>query len=456
MAVPMLRSWLSRRCIGSRRFHTSCKLNEFILPQLDDERTSLISHENYDTAYLLNPSNHSEIIKNIKLRRCNQQLVESLDACVGDSTKINEIIKKNLSLIPSKLHEKWTKLDPDKVDITEPLVPVEVHATPKVFDFTPQTAEKCLKRLKLCWLSSDRKLATIAGPRSYVLIGDLVRLENALLDWTMTQLMEIFNFTPVVVPNLIYDDIVAGCGFNPYGERSQVYTVDGNDRGDWLTGSTNKRTNAICLSGTSEIPLVSIHLGKCFEVESGERGEDLPKRYCATSRCYRAEVSELSREGGLYRVHYFNKVEMVSLTRQEDAEKTLKEFVDIQKYLFSQLDLHFRVVDMPPFELGLPARQKYDIEAWFHGRKMWGEISSASDCGDFQSRRMNTRYRVMEPDYNANTPFKEKFVNIVNGTACASPRILIPLVEQNQDSKNRIRIPRVLRDLMGQEYLNHM
>jgi seryl-tRNA synthetase len=274
----------------------------------------------------------------------------------------------------------------------------------------------------------------------------------------MKQLVRKFNFTPVIVPNLVYEDIVQGCGFNTRSKRSQVYTIDGRNDVNWnamTAAERDAKTNSVCLTGTAEIPLVGLHLGKRFDADSEEKSEQLPKRYCALGRSYRAESSTV--ETGMYRRHYFSKVEMVALTRQEDAEATLLEFVEIQKYLYTQLGLHFKVLDMPPHELGLPAHRKFDMEAHFAGRGIWGEISSASDCTDYQSRRFNIKYRYLAPDYKSNEPFKELFVSTVNGTAVSSPRILLPLIEGNQDAKGRIRIPEVLRDEMnGQEFLNKL
>lgn len=431
----------------------------FVLPALDEESAStpLTAKSNYDREYLEDPSNFSEIIRNVKLREM-KELSKLFDNASGDPALIKQVIDENIHAIPNRLHPVWSHLDPATTHFDKDLPAREVVGDKPKFDrdFVPKRAEKLMQRMKLLLLSSDRNLGVLGGQRSYLLLGDLARLESVLLDWTQAQLIEKFNFKPVIVPNLIYDDIVEACGFNPVGERSQVYTVDGNDSAEWMSGKPNKRTNAICLAGTAEIPLVSMHLGKCFEVDSDQKGEDLPKRYCALSRCYRAEISKLDKETGLYRVHYFNKVEMVALTRREDAEKTLEEFVEIQKYLFSQLGLHFKVIDMPPYELGPPARRKFDIEAWFAGRKEWGEISSASDCSDYQSRRLNIRYRFMQPDFRTNSPFKEDYVATVNGTACATPRLLLPLIEQRQDSRGRVKIPSVLRDAMGQEYLHKL
>ncbi|KAI1292654.1 Serine--tRNA ligase, mitochondrial [Halotydeus destructor] len=441
-------SWCRRRYQNdiTRRF-------VFTLPENSEEKTSLTSSTNFDSEYLLNPANFSEILHSVKSRRL-KDLAKVLEGAEDAEARRN-VIHKNLSNMPNRLHHKWTNIDASIIPSDE-IPPTETHGSKPCFNFEIKQAEKLLQSLKLILNTSDVKVGHIGGHRSYALLGDAARLEKELTNWTMKQLVNKFNFKPVIVPNLLYEDVVEGCGFNPKGARTQVYSIYGVNNASRKEKKSDDQINPICLAGTSEISLVGLHLGKRFDVDSEEKIEQLPKRYCAMSRCYRAETSSLKEESGLYRVHYFNKVEMVSLCRKEDSENTLMEFVEIQKYLFNQLGLHFRVLDMPPHELGLPARRKFDIEAYLPGRDFWGEISSASDCSDFQSRRFNITYRYISPDYESNEPFKTDFVSTVNATACATPRLLIPLIEANQDDRGRVRIPKVLQEAMGQEYLQKL
>lgn len=410
-----------------------------------------------DLEYVLDAKNFDEILKNVRLRKLDV-LAKQLADCGGQEEEVRRVIAENVSRLPNRLHPKWHEIDAERVDEKAEIAAQEVVGKMATFDFVSKPAEVLLQKLKLLMLNTDRNLGHLAGNRSYVLLGDLARLERALTNWTMKQLVRKFNFTPVIVPNLLYEDVVEKCGFSTKSVRSQVYTIDGRIGVNWKELRKEQRDfqmNSVCLSGTSEIPLVALHMGKRFDAYSEDKSEQLPKRFCALSRCYRAETSTL--EPGLYRIHYFNKVEMLALTRQEDAQRTLLEFVDIQKNLFSQLAMHFRILDMPPHELGLSAYRKLDIEAHFPGRGVWGEISSASDCTDFQSRRFNITYRYLSPNYESNEPFQQQFVSTVNGTACASPRILLPLVEANQDEHGQVRIPNVLRGEMGgQEFLNKL
>lgn len=316
-------------------------------------------------------------------------------------------------------------------------------------------AEKLLQQHGLLKMSSNNALSHVGGHRCYTLLGDAARLEKALVNWTIKKLVKDYNFTPVVVPTLVYDDIVSSCGFDPHGKRTQVYSIDGLS-----TEGSSPRTSkgrSICLAGTSEIPLVGLHLGKRFDVDSDEDCESLPKKYTAMSRCYRAETSNI--EKGMYRLHYFTKVEMVSLCMPSDSEAILQEFVSIQETLFKLLGLEYRVVDMPPEELGPAAVKKYDVEAWFPGRQVFGEISSASNCCERQTCKLNIRLRRIRDHEDTKDdpedPFVEEYVHSVNGTACASPRILLPLIETYQTSDGKIAIPSVLQPEMdGQKFLN--
>lgn len=168
--------------------------------------------------------------------------------------------------------------------------------------------------------------------------------------------------------------------------------------------------------------------------------EQLPMKVTAVSRCFRAETSKLQEEKGIYRVHQFTKVEMFSVCRSSESTAILEEFREIEINLFKNLGLHFQLLDMPPCELGAPAFRKYDIEAWMPGRNMWGEISSCSNCTDYQSRRLNIR--LDETD---------EFAHTVNGTACAIPRMLIAIIETFQREDGSIVIPEVLRSYMKKD-----
>lgn len=181
----------------------------------------------------------------------------------------------------------------------------------------------------------------------------------------------------------------------------------------------------LCLSGTAEMALAGYLSGKNLSKDS------FPLKLAAISRCYRAETSNLHEERGLYRVHEFTKVEMFIACQPDDSDKLLEDLREEQENFFEKLGLCFKVLDMPPHELGAQAYRKYDMEAWMEGRAMWGEVSSCSNCLDYQARRLDIKSG-------------DEFVHTLNGTACAIPRLLIAIVENGQSVKGTIALPEVL------------
>ncbi|CAH1971676.1 unnamed protein product [Acanthoscelides obtectus] len=251
----------------------------------------------------------------------------------------------------------------------------------------------------------------------------MAELEHALVNYFLENLIVNHGFELISVPDILPRDVIERCGMKTRGERNQVYSLD-----------PTRHDSDLCLSGTSEMSLAGFLSGKVF------KEEELPKKLAAVSRCFRAETSSVAEERGIFRVHEFTKVEMFVATNPMMSDKHLEEICTIQEKGFESLGLHFQVLDMPPHELGAPAYRKYDIEAWMPGRKMFGEISSCSNCTDYQSRRLGIKYV---------TKFgHERFVHTLNGTACAIPRLLIALTETFQHEKGYINIPLVLHKYM--------
>ena len=270
-------------------------------------------------------------------------------------------------------------------------------------------------------------LGVVSGERSYYLTRGLAELEQALVHWTVDQLL-LRGFSLLSVPDLLPPAVVAACGMAVEGERTQVYRLAAEQGG-------------AALSGTAEMAI-----GGWL---AGRRLEQLPRRLAAVSRCYRAETGGARGEGGLYRVHQFTKVEMFVVTegRLEASEAALEEVLGVQRELFAALGLAHRVLAMCAEELGDPAYRKYDIEAWLPGRALegvegWGEISSCSSCTDYQARRLGL------------TGAGGAFAHTVNGTACAVPRMVIALCEQLQEASGAVRVPEALQPyLRGQQAL---
>eukprot|EP00168_Porphyra_purpurea_P011781 TRINITY_DN301_c0_g1_i1.p2 TRINITY_DN301_c0_g1~~TRINITY_DN301_c0_g1_i1.p2 ORF type:complete len:268 (-),score=28.89 TRINITY_DN301_c0_g1_i1:235-1038(-) len=252
------------------------------------------------------------------------------------------------------------------------------------------------------------------------------------------------GFTPMTAPDLAREEVVAGCGFAPRGEASQVYRLEDSD---------------LCLVGTAEIPLGGMYAGQVLHPMQ------LPMRLAAFSHCFRREVGAAgTATRGLYRVHQFSKVELFVIAPPEDSEAIHDELLNLEEEMFTALGLHFRVLDMPSGDLGNPAYRKFDIEAWMPGRGKdgaWGEISSASNCTDFQARRLGIKYRQEAPGVtddkavagSTTASGRDKgtlrYAHTLNATACAVPRMIVAILENNVEPNGNVVVPEVLRPFMG-------
>jgi len=269
-------------------------------------------------------------------------------------------------------------------------------------------------------LSGSRltNLGHLTGERTYYLTGCLAELEQALVQWTVSRLVKA-GFSVLSVPDLLHPQVISSCGMKVGGERTQVYQLE-------------PHYGEVALSGTAEMGLGGFLAGKTVPGE---------QRYCAVSRCFRAETGRLGEERGLYRVHQFTKVEMFSVCPPSNSQAALRDILNLERELYSELGLVYRVLDMCGEELGSPASEKFDIEAWLAGRQTWGEISSCSNCTDYQARRLNIR------------DTSGQLCHTVNGTGCAVPRMIIAICEQNQTENGSVLIPESLRPYMRNKEL---
>lgn len=268
--------------------------------------------------------------------------------------------------------------------------------------------------------------AKLAGSRTYILKNEGALLELAVLQFTLNHLVE-KGFSPMLVPTLVRREPMVGTAYFPGGEE-QAYACERDQK---------------YLIGTSEVPVTAYHSGEIL-AES-----DLPMLYAGYSTCYRREAGAAGRDTrGLYRIHQFNKVEQVVVCRNDD-EESLKQHNFIlanAEEVVQALGLPYRVVNVCGGDLGQPQIQKFDIETWMPSRESYGETHSASRFHEFQSRRLDLRYRDADG--------KVHFCHTLNNTAIASPRILISILELNQEADGRIRIPTVLQSYMGgREYI---
>lgn len=276
------------------------------------------------------------------------------------------------------------------------------------------------------WVDFERA-AKMAGSRNYILFGDLALLHDAVLRFAVDLLIE-RGYTPIDPPLLVRDEAMFGTGFFPGGEE-QTYRCE---------------RDGLNLIGTSEVPVTSLHGGEMLAEEQ------LPKKYVARSACFRREAGTYGKDTrGLYRVHQFQKVEQVILdiNSRERSLQHHQEIVANAEALLQAFELPYRIVAVCGGDLGVPQAMKYDIETWMPSRKGYGETHSASRFYDYQARRLDLRYRPKDGG-------KPQFCHTLNNTVAASPRILIPLLENHQQSDGTVRLPKALQPYFrGREVL---
>ncbi len=266
--------------------------------------------------------------------------------------------------------------------------------------------------------------ARVAGHGFYFLKKEAALLELALQQYAMEFLVR-EGFTPMVTPDLARGDVLKGIGFIPRGPETQIYSIENHD---------------LNLVATAEITLGGLYAGQVVEAEK------LPIKLCGISHCFRTEAGAAGRASrGLYRVHQFTKVEMFAFTLPEQSEDMHNYLRDLECEIFDGLGIPYRVLDIATGDLGGPAYRKFDLEAWMPGRGTageYGEVTSASNCTDYQSRRLDIRYKVKGEKGT-------QLVHTLNGTAVAISRAVIAILENYQQADGSILIPEALRKWVG-------
>jgi seryl-tRNA synthetase len=293
--------------------------------------------------------------------------------------------------------------------------------TPRTFSFEPLDHVTLGEKLALVDFEAGAK---VAGPKFYFLKNEAVLLELALQRLAFEIVMRA-GYTPFITPDLARQSVVDGLAFAPRGAETQIYTIAGTD---------------LDLIGTAEITLGGLHADEILDEAS------LPLRLAGVSHCFRTEAGAAGRESrGLYRVHQFTKVEMFVIARPEDSEAIHAEILGIEEAIFQALEVPYRVIDVAAGDLGAPAYRKFDLEAWLPGRGdggTWGEVTSCSNCTDYQARRLRIRFKREGGKRN-------ELVHTLNGTAVAVSRALIALFENHQQEDGSIAIPKALRPYTG-------
>ncbi|MDX6532541.1 MAG: seryl-tRNA synthetase [Gaiellales bacterium] len=290
---------------------------------------------------------------------------------------------------------------------------VRVYGEPPKFGFPPKDHFDLAGPEGLGLIDTE-SAARVSGSRFHYLLGDLVRLEFALMQWGLDKLLR-RGFTPVIPPVLVREEAMVGTGFFPEA-REQVYEIPRDE---------------LFLVGTAEVPLASLHAGRMFETA------ELPLRYVGFSTCFRREAGAAGRDTrGIFRVHQFDKLEMFVFCHPEASQEEHDGILAIEEEIAQELGFHYRVQNIAVGDLGAPASKKYDIEVWLPGQQRYRELTSCSNTTDFQARRLDVRYR---------TEKGPRHVHMLNGTAATSSRTLLALVEYGQQADGSIRLPEVLQ-----------
>jgi seryl-tRNA synthetase len=305
------------------------------------------------------------------------------------------------------------------------------------FNFDPADHVKLGQDLDIIDFDTATK---VSGVKFYYLKNEGVYLEIGLIRYAL-DILQKKGFTPYITPDIARTDILEGIGFNPRGAESNVYSLKGEDT---------------CLVGTAEITLGGFYSNTILAKNQ------LPLRMAGLSHCFRREAGAAGQfSKGLYRVHQFTKLEMFVLCLPEESEQIHMELRSIEEEIFTGLEIPFRIVDTCTGDLGAPAYRKWDLEAWMPGRAgppekeslpekagspirsggEWGEVTSTSNCTDYQARRLNIRYKDDDG--------KNKFVHMLNGTAIAISRAFVALLENFQQEDGSVRIPRTLVPYLG-------
>lgn len=384
--------------------------------------------------------NIKEILKLDEKRREELSTVEEL------RRQKNEIAAKMKGGKPeASLIEQGKKVKNELVKLEEGLEKVEselktkLKAVPNIiFDDVPLGGEECSVEIKKWgenkksgvdhldyavsrdWVDFERG-AKVAGAKFYYLKGDLALLENALLQYGLSKVLE-HGFTFMTVPDMVSSRVLEGCGFNPRtSDQSDEYYIEGED---------------LAMIATAEMPLTGYHMDEIIDEEK------LPLFYAGYSACFRKEAGAAGKyTRGLFRVHQFNKLEMYVFCLPEKSKEMHEKILEIEEEIWQGLEIPYHIINIAAGDLGAPAAKKYDMEYWSPVNQKYQEITSCSNCTDFQARAVNCRVRRKDGTV--------EFVHTLNGTAIPLARALVVLLENYAKEGGKMKVPKVLRPYMN-------
>ncbi|HCU71190.1 MAG TPA: serine--tRNA ligase [Candidatus Moranbacteria bacterium] len=339
-----------------------------------------------------------------------------------------KVIEENLVPMKTEFREMWMAIPnmthPDvAVSLNEDDNPVlDTFLEPTVFDFE---AQDHVQLAEINDLIDFERATKVSGAKFYYLKNELALMEFALIQYALETVVK-RGFIPFSTPDLAKREVLEGLGFNPRGESTQIYNIENSD---------------LCLVGTAEITMGGYHMDEVLDEK------DLPKKYVAVSHCFRTEAGAYSKfSKGIFRVHQFTKIEMFQYVMPEKSEEAHLEMLAVEREIFEGLKIPFRVIDHCTADLGSPSIRTYDLEAWMPGKPNkdggmgdWAEITSTSNCTDYQARGLNIKYKSGDT---------KDYLHMLNGTAIAVSRALIAILENYQQSDGSVKIPEALKKFM--------
>lgn len=345
-----------------------------------------------------------------------------------EKTKIKE---KELEVIETSFFEKFSQIPNPALDDVpagageKDNKELRMVGDKTKFDFKPKDHLELADNLNLVDFKAGAK---VAGSQFYYLKNEAAMLELALIHYTFDVLRE-EGFEVLFTPDLVKSRFYLGTGYLPKGDEAQTYEIKDSDLG---------------LIATSEVALAGYHADEILEVEA------LPKKYAGLSHCFRREAGAYGKYSkGLYRVHQFTKVEMFCYALPDESQTIHKELLRIEERIFQGLGIPYRVLEMCAGDLGSQAAAKYDLEAWLPGRASstgssqgeWGEVTSTSNTTDYQARNLNVKYRLPGG--------KTDFAHTLNGTAVATSRAIIAILENYQKEDGSVAVPKALQKYLS-------
>ena len=386
--------------------------------ELYDKRTELVTklqglqqkrNENANAMkQKLDPEKRQELIS------AGKAIKEEISKIESESKNVESELEEAARKIPNMVHPQAPigKLDTENLEVKK-------VGTPRKFDFEPKDHVELGESLDIIDFDRGTK---VSGPKFYYLKNEAVFLEQALIMYALNTLRK-HNFKLFITPDVAKEEVLKGIGFNPRGNESNVYSIE---------------EEGTCLVATAEITLGGYHQDEIINKDQ------LPLFYGGLSHCFRREAGAAGQfSKGLYRVHQFDKVEMFAYSTPEQSDEIHEKLRQIEEEIFTGLGLPFHVVDTCTGDLGAPAYRKWDLEAWMPGRNggEYGEVTSTSNCTDYQARRLNIKYKDDDG--------KNKYVHTLNGTAIAVGRAMLAILENYQNADGSVTIPEVLVPYCG-------